>query len=344
MKTLKFNILITAIVLMAANVNAERINKKVYRNYPVNKIEKLELNNKYGTIYIENNRTDSVVVSAEIWVEGTSDKAHRLLNNINVRVNQNGSTVSAVTEIENNLNGNNEFSIDYYVSVPKDRELEVVNKYGTVNMKDLTGKGKFDIKYGALNGQKLLSPGLTMEIAYSKVNLEEVIDLSLVLHYSSLQLETGRNLKMETRYASGGVNIGSCNQMDVDSKYDNFKIRNINILNMNTMYTATTIEKLNTKLNLVNGYGGFTVREIPSGFESIAIENKYAGVKLGIAPEASYRLTGTARYGNINHPDGKLNKNREGAGYEVDGIVGKAENPKATVKIESSYGNVNLGR
>ena len=110
------------------------------------------------------------------------------------------------------------------------------------------------------------------------------------------------------------------------------------------MYTAVNIDKLNTKLSLVNGYGSFTVREIPAGFESISIESKYAGVKLGIASEASYQLAGEVHYGNINHPDGKLNKNREGAGYEVDGIVGKAENPKSTVKIESSYGNVNLGR
>jgi len=66
-----------------------------------------------------------------------------LLDAINVSINQSGSTVTAITEIENMQNWNTEFSIDYHISIPADRELEVVQKYGNVNMKDLTAKGRF---------------------------------------------------------------------------------------------------------------------------------------------------------------------------------------------------------
>jgi len=340
MKTLKFKILIVMVLLISFNVSAERISKRVYKNYPVNTVKKLDINNKYGNIYIENNRTDSVIVSANIWVEGTSDKARRLLDNINVTVNLNGSTVVAVTEIENTMNGNNEFSIDYHISIPADRELAVVQKYGNVNMKDLTAKGIFEIKYGELNGQKLLSPDLKMDIAYSKVNLEAIKDLGLVLHYSKLKLEKGNNLKAETRYS--GVNIKDCNQIDADSKYDNFDIGNINAFIMNSMYTGISVNKLNLKLSLINGYGGVTVREIPAGFESITIENKYAGIKLGIATDASYKLNGKVRYSDIKHPDGKLNRMRENTSYEVTGTVGNSDSPKSSVRIESNYGSVNL--
>ncbi len=340
MKTLKFSILVATVLLISLNVTAERISKRVYKNYPVNKVQKLDINNKYGNIYIENNRTDSVIVSADIWVEGTSDKARRLLDNINVTVNLNGSTVVAVTSIENTMNGNNEFSIDYHVSIPADRELAVVQKYGNVNMKDLNAKGTFEIKYGELNGQKLLSPDLKMDIAYSKVNLDATKDLLLTLHYSKIRLEKGSNLKAETRYS--GINVGECNQFDADSKYDNFNIEKINTLIMNSMYTGINIEKLSSKLSLINGYGGVTVREIPAGFESITIQNKYAGIKLGIATDASYKLNGKVHYSDIKHPDGKLNRMRENTSYEVTGTIGNSENPKSSVQIDSNYGSVNL--
>lgn len=342
MKTLKFNILAALALLISMNVNAERISKRVYKNYPVSTVHKLDLNNKYGNIYIENNRNDSVIVSADIWVEGSSVRAKRLLDNINVTVNLNGSTVIAVTNIENTMNGNNEFSIDYHISVPADRELAVVQKYGTVNMQDLTAKGKFEIKYGELNGQKLLSPDLSMDIAYSKVNIAELKDLSLGLSYSKLKLGKGNNLKIETRYS--GVNIDNCKQIDANSKYDNYSVQNINALTINSMYTGISVDKLNEKLSLVNGYGGVTIKEIPAGFESITIENKYAGIKLGIASDAAYKINGKARYSNINHPDGKLNKIRENTSYEVTGTIGNSENPKASVTIVSNYGNVNLIR
>ena len=340
MKTLKFNALVALILLLSISASATKISKKVYKNYPVSAVQKLDINNKYGNIYIENNRKDSVIVSADIWVEGDSEKARHLLNSIDVTVNLNGSTVVAVTSIENNMNGNNEFSIDYHISIPADRDLAVVQKYGTVNMKDLTGKGNFEIKYGELNGQKLTSPSLSMDIAYSKVNLDATNDLALTLHYSKLRLGKGDNLKMETRYS--GLNIDNCKQIDADSKYDNFSIQSINSMVMNSMYTGTTIETLNAKLTLTNGYGGFTVKKIPAGFESITIENKYAGIKLGIAADAAYKLNGKVRYANIQHPDGKLNKMRENTSYEVNGTVGNSENPKSSVHIESSYGNVNL--
>ena len=340
MKTLKFSILVATVLLISLNVNAERISKRVYKNYPVNKVQKLDINNKYGNIYIENNRTDSVIVSADIWVEGTSEKARHLLENINVTVNLNGSTVVAVTSIENTMNGNNEFSIDYHVSIPADRELAVVQKYGNVNMKDLNAKGTFEIKYGELNGQKLLSPDLKMDIAYSKVNLDATKDLLLTLHYSKLKLEKGSNLKAETRYS--GITVGECNQFDADSKYDNFNIEKINTLIMNSMYTGINIDKLSSKLSLINGYGGVTVREIPAGFESITIQNKYAGIKLGIASDASYKLNGKVHYSDIKHPDGKLNRMRENTSYEVTGTIGNSENPKSSVQIDSNYGSVNL--
>ena len=340
MKTLKFSILFIITLLLSLNVDAVRISKRVYRNYPANQVQKLDVNNKYGNIYIENNRTDSVVVSADIWVEGDSERAQQLLNKINVTVDLKGSTIVALTSIENMNNGNNEFSIDYHISIPADRDLAVVQKYGTVNMKDLTGKGNFEIKYGELNGQKLLSPDLSMEVAYSKVNIEAVKDLILELRYSKLKLEKGEKLKLETHYS--GLNIGECNQLDAESKYDNYKIGNINSLVLNSMYTGVTIDRLNLKLNLVNGYGGFTIKKIPTGFESITIENKYAGIKLGIAADAAYQLNGKVRYSNIEHPEGKLNKSRENNSYEVNGTIGNTENPKSSVRIESSYGNVNL--
>ena len=340
MKTLKFNILVLFAILVSLNVNAERVSKRIYRNYPINAVHKLELNNKYGNIYIENNRTDSVVVSVDIWVEGSSDRAHHLLDAINVSINHSGSTVTAITEIESMQNWNTEFSIDYHISIPADRELEVVQKYGNVNMKDLTAKGRFEIKYGALSGQKLLSPDLSMDIAFSKVDVEQTKDLALVLSYSKLKLDKGDNLKLETRYS--GVNINNCKQIDASSKYDNYSIQNLNVLIINSMYTGISVNKLSGKLNLTNGYGGVTIKEIPAGFESITVESKYAGIKLGIAADASYKLNGKVRYCDIKHPDGKLNKMRENTSYEVDGTIGNSENPKSTVRIDSSYGGVSL--
>jgi hypothetical protein len=340
METLKFKVLVSLAILISINANAVRLSKKVYRNFPVASVQKLQLSNKYGNIYIENSRTDSVIVSADIWVEGNSDKSSRILSSINVTVNQNGNTVEAATTFDKMNNWNTEFSVDYHIEIPADRELAVEQKYGSVNMRDLTGKGTFEIKYGELNGQKLISPELSIDVAYSKIYLKEVMDLSLALHYSKLKVGKGNNLKIEARYS--GISISECNQLDIDSKYDNMSIGNIASLKCSAMYTECEIDKLSKKLTLVNGYGGFSAKQITAGFESITIENKYAGIKLGIEKDAAYQLNGTARYSIIKHPEGQLNVIRELSNYLVNGTIGNSGNSGSRVTIATSYGVVNL--
>jgi hypothetical protein len=341
MKTLKFSLLIALALILTLNVQAERTSKKVYKSYALSQVQKLDLSNKYGHIYIDDNRKDSVIIDVDIWVEGTNERARDLLDKINVSVNLSGNTVTAVTNLENINNNNQKFSIDYRISVPADRDLAVDQKYGTVTMKNLTGKGKFEIKYGELTAQKLLSPNLTMDIAYSKANIDESKDLDLQLRYSKLSLDKGANLKTETRYSD--MNLGDIHGITTDSRYDHYKIKTVGSLKMNSMYTGTQVDKLMSKLSVENGYGNLTIEEIPASFESINVINKYAGIKLGIASDASYKLDGKVRYCELKHPDGKFtNRMRENTSYEVNGIIGKIENPKSLVTIESSYGSVNL--
>jgi hypothetical protein len=341
MKTKNFKLLILLLFLFGGQAQAERIVKKIYRSFPVNQVTKLELSNKYGNIQIDDNRKDSVIISVEIWVEGTSSRAQRVLDNINVNFSTSGTTVSAATDFRNDFNNfNSNFNIDYHVSVPTDRDLAVEQKYGTVNMNNLTGKGVFDIKYGEIRAKNLLSPSLSLDLAYSKASIEETKNMALTIKYSKISLNKGENLTIESRYS--GLNIGDCKDVTLDSKYDDFRFTTINNLTVSSMYTGYKIDQILSSLVLTNGYGNFTVNTIPASFKSIKVSSRYATVRLGIANGASYKLDGTVRYCDLKHPAGKLNRSKEDTSYDVHGTVGESESPTSTVNIDSSYGNVTL--
>jgi len=341
MKTLNFKLFVLLLMLFSFQLQAQKTTKRVYKSFPVNQVTSLELSNKYGNIQIDDNRKDSVVINVEIWVEGSGSRAQRLLDNINVHISTSGTTVSATTDFKNDFNNNNqEFSIDYVVSVPADRNLTVTQKYGNVNMNNLTGKGIFDIKYGELRAKNLLAPQLGMEIAYSKVNVDATQNLDLNIRYSKMALAKGDNLKLDSRYSV--LNIGECKDVTLESKYDDVKFKNINSLNANSMYTGYKIEQLLSSLTFTNGYGDMSIGTIPASFKDIKVISRYATVRLGIDAGASYQLKGNVRYCDIKHPNGKLNRMREDNSYEVEGTVGNSVSPKSTVVIESSYGNVNL--
>ena len=341
MKAKNSNLIILFLLMFALQANAERIVKRIYKNFPVSQVAKLELSNKYGNIQIDNNRKDSVVIDVEIWVDGTGSRAQRLLDNINVNISTNGSTVSATTEFRNDFNNNNsDFSIDYRVSVPVDRDLTVEQKYGNVHMNDLTGKGVFDIQYGEIRAKNLLAPTLSMDIAYSKAYIDATKDFDLTTKYSKINLGKGDNLKIDSKYS--GLVIGDCKDVTLDSKYDDFRLKSLNNMTTNSMYTGYKIDQIVSSLTLTNGYGDFTVSTIPASFKSIKVSSKYASVRLGIATGASYKLEGKVRYCDLKHPTGKLNRDKEDNSYEVHGTIGESASPTSVVNIESSYGNVSL--
>ncbi len=343
MKTQNFKLLLLILLLASFQLHAERITKRIYKSFPVSQVSKLELSNKYGNIQIDDNRKDSVVIDVLVWVDGTGSRSQRVLDNIEVNINTSGNTVSASTDFKNNFNNNNQnFSIDYHVSVPADRDLNVSQKYGSVNMNNLTGKGIFDIKYGDLRARNLLSPQLSMDIAYSKANMEATKNLNLTIRYSKFNSGKGENLTVDSRYS--GLVLGDCNDVNLDSKYDDFQFNTINSLTTNSMYTGYKIDKLLSTLVLNNGYGDFRIGSVAANFKSIKVSSRYASIKLGIEPGASYKLDGNVRYCDLKHPSGKLNRSKENTSYEVHGTVGGSESPKSVVTVESSYGNVSLMR
>jgi hypothetical protein len=341
MKTKYFSFVILLLMLFGTQANAEKTIKKIYKSFPLSQVTKLALSNKYGTIQISDIRKDSVVVNVEIWVEGSASRAQRLLDNINVNFNTSGGTVSATTEFRNEFNNNNQdFGIDYQVSVPEDRDLAVEMKYGNVNMNNLTGKGIFDVKYGELRAKNLLSPSLGVDLSYSKANIEATKDLDLSIKYSKINLGKGDNLKIDSKYS--GLVIGDCKDVTLDSKYDDFRFKTINSMTTSSMYTGYKIDQIVSSLILTNGYGDFTVNTIPANFKNIRISSRYATVRLGIASGAAYKLDGAVRYCDLKHPAGKLNRDRSDNSYEVHGTIGDSESPKSVVNVESSYGNVSL--
>ena len=341
MRTLSFKLLLIFVMFLTLQAQAEKITKKIYKSFPVNQVSKLELSNKYGNIQIDDNRKDSVVIDVVIWVDGSGSRAQRLLDNIDVDINTSGSTVSATTNIHDSFNNNSQdFSIDYHVSVPVDRELAVTQKYGNVNMNNLTGKGIFDIKYGEIRANNLFSPSLTMDLAYSKANIEATKDFNLTIRYSKLSLAKGENLNLDSKYS--GLILGDFRDVTIDSRYDDVRFKTINSITANSMYTGYKIEKLLSSLVLTNGYGDFNVGTIPASFKNIKVSSRYASIRLGIESGASYKLDGSVRYCDLKHPSGKLNRMKEDTSYEVHGTVGESDSPKATVTVESSYGNVNL--
>jgi len=90
-------------------------------------------------------------------------------------------------------------------------------------------------------------------------------------------------------------------------------------------------------------YCDLNVDNVSSNFESVKLDLNYGSANIEMQPNVSYKLDGFVSFGSINYPsNSKVNKNSERNEIKYTGTVGSGNDPKATVKIDSKFGSVDL--
>jgi hypothetical protein len=348
-------LLVISLFLASVAVSAEEVTKEFHKEYAANEKTTLDINNRYGDVVIESWDKDQVVIDVKVTVNMPNrEKAEKLISYIDVQFSQNDNNISAKTIIDDKFNftgwggDSKRFSIDYRVKMPKAAALTLQNRYGDTEFNELTGLLNLDIKYGNLTAGKMtrgnVKPLNSLNLAYGKGSIDEAGWLDLTARYvGSLEITKSQALLIDSKYSK--LAIGETSSIVGDSKYDNLKIESINNLVLNNGYTETNIGVLSKKLKYEGSYGSFTVDQVKEGFESIDVDTRYMGVKLGIDESACYRLEAKVSYGELKYNEENFKNERriiENNSSEVSGIVGKEESPKATVNVNASYGSVRL--
>lgn len=349
MKTKTLSSLIVLVLfqlIFVVSINAEEIKKEKHETYTTTANSVVNIENKFGDVDIENWDKSSVQIDVIITVDASShSKAESIMKKIEVTLSKSGDNIYGKTELDGSFN-NVEFSIDYKIKMPKNLKLNLVNKFGSVFINELSNKFNIEVKYGelrinTLSGDKSKPYGV-VTLKYSKSSrIDNCNFIKLNLGYSKLSIGEANAIIASTKYSK--LAVKSTNLMVVEAKYDNFKIGSIKAFKATVAYSDIEIEKVSQILKLSSKYTNTDVEEIPAKFKKIEIVNSYGTINLGISGAASYKLNAEAQYANIRVPESEnLSKNKENTRVKYWGTVGTDNATKATVDVETKHGNVNL--
>jgi hypothetical protein len=334
--------LLVASVYGTKAVAAEKT-KEYHESWPANSVQTLEVNNRFGDVKVTHKGGNDVTIDVVITVESANEKrADDLLDQITVSFSKTGNTVSAETHLSRSFKTNLQFSIDYDVNIPPDKNLNITNKYGNVFVNELNASGTFDIQYGNFNANQLNTPSsgsLKLNLAYGKGGVENANDMTVTVQYSTLNLGQLKDLNLNSKY--NVINLDQANSVVTDSKYDTFNFGELGSLSAETKYTRIQINELLESLKVDAGYGGIKVGKVYSGFESVSITSSYGQISLGLG-NASYSIDASCNYCGISYPESSFKGNRisENQLRKVKGKVGDGSG--GTVFVESRYGQIRL--
>lgn len=353
--TFKIFLLIALFLTSVQKVLAEmeEYSKTVQKEFSISQNNSLEINNKYGDVHIQNWDQNSFKIVVKITVDVKDKKqADQLLEMLNIVFIQDGDHISATTKISEDFgkshgwfgSSGKKFSINYTVNMPKNNQLKVSNKYGSIFIDEMRGLVDIDLKYGDMNINKLTrgdeKPMNQINMAYARANITECNWLKLQVSYSKIDIDRSKALVLVSKYSKG--HLGRTSSLVGDNSYDNYQLSDLANVVIDGKYSNFQINSVAKKININIKYTDFKVNMVPKSFENIEVNNQYGKVTIGIEPGASYRLDGTAKYTNIDYPsdNARLNRISENTRLTVNGTIGN--DPKASVKVNTEYGGVKL--
>jgi hypothetical protein len=345
--------LFLTLFLASYSISAQEVSKEFHKEFTAGS-KALEISNRYGDVIIESWDKDQIVIDVKVKVEmSNKEKAQKYLDQIDVQFSEGTNLISAKTILDDKFNfsgwgESKRFSIDYTVKMPVGTDLNLFNKYGNSEIDELHGLMNIDIKYGNLNAGKLtrgnVKPLNTISLAYGKGSIDEAGWLALTERYvGNMEITKSQAILLDSKYSK--ISLGETSSLVGESKYDNVRIDNIKNLDIEIGYTEVNIGELGKKLTCNGSYGSFSIDRIPDNFESLNVDTRYMGVKLGIDESASYKLDAKVSYGDLKYDENKFKNEKriiENNSHQVTGIVGDNVNSSSMVNVDSSYGTVRL--
>ena len=351
----KITLILGFIALSLGTRAQNEFTKEIKKEFPVNSATNLEVYNKYGNVDVVNHDLSSILINVVVKVHARDkEKADDLLNMIEINISQDGNTVKAITDINENVSryfhgirgDNGGFQINYTITMPRTVPVYLSNKYGNVFIDEIVSTSTIDVKYGKLTANKILhdskQPLTKVFLSYSNGSIQETKWIEADIKYSKLNITDSKALAIISKYSKLYVTNGS--SIVSESKYDTYEVDKLSNFVTNAAYGHFKINSLSGKLQVDTKYSDVIVDHIPSGFEAIKVTNSYGSYKLGIDPSASYKINGYSKYCNIVYPENNARVNRinENNEMKINGVVGNSEAAKAEVSVSSHYGNIRL--
>ncbi|SDB83511.1 DUF4097 family beta strand repeat-containing protein [Williamwhitmania taraxaci] len=355
---LGYFILLTVIALSASTTSFgkpnEKYTKTVSKSFAATPQTYLRLENKFGTVAITN--WDKPEISIEVSIEvqtNSKQEAETTLNGITIRLNQQQDTIIATTIFDEksdkikgifNLGQNSkEFSVNYTIKLPKETNIIVSQKFGDVNVDEITGYAAINVKYGNIRIRSLsrgnVQPLNNIVLGYAEGNIEHLGWCSIDLKFSKLNINNGKAAVLVSKHSN--VEVENISSLVVKGKFDTYRIGNIKNLVAESSYTEFKVKTLSGKLAVEGKFGGIRIDQLANTFEEVRIDLEHAGVRLGIAPDISYKIDATSNFGSINiSDDSKLSKVTKNTSSHTYGNVGN--NPKGTINIVTKFGDIDI--
>ena len=110
-------------------------------------------------------------------------------------------------------------------------------------------------------------------------------------------------------------------------------------------FTGIEIGEVSDKMVLVSSYGEIEVDRVAVGFSLIDISTEFGGLELGIGSSASYKLSASTSFGEINFPEKNADITKQvekSFEKEIEAFVGADKSSASVVRLKAKNCDIDI--
>jgi hypothetical protein len=346
MKTIVKILAVLFLAGVIGNVNAHNdYTKVIKKEFSVNPDAQLTVDNSFGNVHCSNWDKNVIQIEVSVTVQAADESsAAKMFDKVDITINGSPSLVEAKTVIpEGGFKGNNRVKIDYMINMPTTINLDLTNKFGDIYISEVGGKGKINLGYGNIEAGKFSNSDNLIDIKFGNANIKSIKGAVVNLRYSKMELGYAGSLRLDTKYSDlDAVKIIS---LVMSFEGGKLHLEDGSVIDCKSKFSDLNITRLDQSLALDIQYGNCDIDEMPAGFTSVNVKNKYGSVNIGLPQSANYTLDAELKFCDLDFPEDKANITQRmitNTSKSYKATVGKDGSPASQVFIRSEFGNVSL--
>lgn len=306
--------------------------KVIEKAVSVSPATKLYINNRHGNIQVVSWAKDSIVMTAKINGQSRSlSKLQETMAKTSIDFKQSGNSISistiiaettfdrSLTDIKNLAGSQNEISINYTISVPKNIKLSLSNQFGDIYLNNHSGEINLDISHGNIRANNL------NKVAYLKSNfgniyIPDVGSLKGNLLFSEIDIEEAENINVIGK--STTFELGNVANLQITTNGDKLNIDKVTQLKITGNLSKINIDKLAKAADITLKYGRVKIKRIEKEVCSFTATGTRTNFDIGVSPSIAFKLEGLTSETDITslNPSIKIKK-QEGV---LEGSAGQS--------------------
>ncbi|HET9216284.1 MAG TPA: DUF4097 family beta strand repeat-containing protein [Terriglobia bacterium] len=323
----------------------------------------IEIINRYGSVEVTPADTDQIVLEVAKSITASEEKlAEELSKDFNYSIVEEANryrVISNYNRDDNRLRGRR-FRTSLTVKVPKRSNVTINNRYGGVEISDITGDQHVENGFGpavvsriagAVDIKNRNDRVVVEDVTGAAVIVNEFADVEVRRIGGRLELKD-RNGNVEVEEVKGDADIsnqfGSINLKDIQGALT-VNARNTSVealrvggnVAVENQFHYVTLEDVKGTVSVVNRNGNVELRYTEPPRNNIRVTNKFSDVRMILPSSSSFSIDARTRFASVSTDFDELSARDE---PDRNSLTGKVGSGGPEIRIENMNGSIHISK